>query len=207
MKRLAMFLVLLVFAVPAHLSAQTMLGFHAGANRSNLGGDVEDADSRTGLNLGTSLTFSIGENLGLQTGASYAQKGATESEQGVDVTFGLDYLEIPVLLRYAFPTTGSVGVHVFGGGAVGIEVGCELEVTDGSATITVDCDEGEIETKTFDFGLVGGAGLSFDISESLELFVDLLYNLGLTSVDDSTDPDSVKNRALTVRAGLGLPLG
>jgi len=197
--------ILLAFSAPLH--AQTVLGFHAGANIANLGGDVEDLDARTGLNLGASVLFPLGESLGLYIGPSYSQKGASESVDGVELTIKLDYLEVPVLLRYAFPTTGRVGVHFYGGAAVGIEAKCELEGSDGSATATVDCGDADFETKTFDLGLVGGVGLGFGLTERVDLVVDLLYNLGLTSLDDSVDPSSVKHRVVTLRAGAAIPLG
>jgi len=196
---------LLAVAMPA--SAQTVLGFHAGANIATLGGDdVQDAESRTGMNIGASVLFPIGENLGLSIGGGWSEKGATVSETEGDLEFKLAYVEFPVMLRYAFPTSGSVGFHLMGGGALGVESKCELEGSDGGVTVTVDCSEAGFDTKSMDFGLVGGGGVDFDITDGMELFVDLLYTLGLTNIDDSADAADAKNRAFTIRGGISIPL-
>jgi hypothetical protein len=209
MKKSFVLFLALLFAVAVPLSAQTTLGLNAGVNIATLGGDdVTDASNRTGLNVGVSFLFPVGENVGLYVGGSYSQKGAELSEPPLTLTVGANYIEIPVLLRVGFGGSGSVGAHVYGGGAIGIEASCEIEATDGVTTASADCADADIETKTFDFGLVGGFGLDFGLSESLDLTVDVFYNLGLVSVDDtSTDPGDVKNRAFTIRAGLGIPIG
>lgn len=207
-KSLVLFLALL-FAVAVPLSAQTTLGLNAGVNIATLGGDdVTDASNRTGLNVGVSFLFPVGENVGLYVGGSYSQKGAELSEPPLTLTVSADYFEIPVLLRYAFGGSEAVGAHLYGGGAIGIEASCELEATDGVTSASADCTDADVDTKTFDFGLVAGFGVDFGLGDSLDLTVDVFYNLGLVSVDDTApDPGDVKNRAFTIRAGLGIPLG
>lgn len=197
---------LLAVALPA--SAQTVLGFHAGANISTFGGgDADGAESRTGMNIGASMLFPIGENLGLSVGGGWSEKGAEFTDGEVGGDFKLGYVEFPVMLRYGFPTSGSVGFHVMGGGALGVKSKCEIEGSEGGVTVTLDCDEVGLETKSLDLGLVGGAGIDFGISDGMDLFVDLLYTLGLSKIDDSADAADVKNRAFTVRAGIAIPMG
>ena len=117
------------------LAAQTTLGLHAGASIATLGGsDVSDASSRTGLNVGAALTFDLSPNLGLQLGAGYVQKGATATEQGVSIEFALDYIEVPLLLRIAVPTTGTITPHFLVGPALGIKTKCEAS---GSSRVPV----------------------------------------------------------------------
>lgn len=197
--------ILLAFSAPLH--AQTVLGFHAGANIAELSGDVGDLDSRTGLSVGASVLFSLGETLGLYLAPTYSQRGASGSEEGVDISLNLDYLEIPVLLRYAFPSAGRASVHFYGGPAVSIEAKCAVKFSDGSASVSVDCDEGDFATKTFELGLMGGVGVGFELSEKADLALDLLYNLGLNSIIDEDGVDSLKHRVLTIRAGVAIPIG
>ena len=54
---------------------------------------------------------------------------------------------------------------------------------------------------------MGGAGVDIGVSERVDLVIDLFYTLGLTSVDDSPEESDVKNRAITIRAGVAIPLG
>lgn len=208
MKKYLMLLLAGVWALSAPLSAQTTLGLYGGVNIANLGGDdIQDTESRTGLNLGASVLVPLGENVGLFLGGGYSQKGANVSDPEVDGKFTLGYIEFPVLLRYGFPTSSAVGVHVYGGGAVALETSCEIEGSDGSVTVTVDCDEVGLDTRSTDFGLVGGAGVDIEVSDRVDLIVDLFYTLGLTSIPDTPEDEDVKNRAFTIRAGVAIPLG
>lgn len=208
MKKYLLLLLCGMWALSAPLSAQTTIGVYGGVNITNLGGDdVQDTESHTGLNVGASVLVPLVENLGLFIGAGYSEKGADVSDPEVSGAFELGYVEFPILLRYGFPTSSSVGVHLYGGGAVALETRCQIEGTDGSVTVTLDCDEAGIDTKSTDVGLVGGAGLDIDVSERIDVIVDLFYTLGLTSIDDTADPGDVKNRAFTIRAGVGIPLG
>lgn len=210
MRKSTLFLLGALCALAFPLQAQTVLGIHLGVNVAELGGDdVGGGDARTGLNIAGSVTFPLGESLALHTGAGYSQKGLTESDQGIDVTLKLDYIEIPVLIRYAFPTEGSLGIHVMGGPAIGIEASCKLEASFESSSASVDCDDpdAELETKTFDFGLMGGFGASLGLTDRVDLVVDLIYNLGLTSIEDSGAGADVKNRAFTIRAGAAISVG
>ena len=89
------------------------------------------------------MTFGLGGNLGVKVGGAYGQKGFALTEQGVDGTFALDYIEIPVLLRLGIPTSGSLSPRFFLGPAVSIEAGCSLEASSGGVSVSADCTEGE----------------------------------------------------------------
>jgi len=208
MKKYVVLLLAGVWALSAPLSAQAVLGIHGGVNIANFGGDdVEDTDSRTGINLGASVLFSLGEKVGVSLGANYSQMGADLSVEGISGQFKLDYLEFPLLLRYAFPSSSNLGVHLYGGGVVGVETKCEIEASEGSVSVTADCDEADLDSKSTQFGLMGGAGVDIGISERVDLVLDVLYNFGLTSIDGSAEEADVKNRAFIIRAGVAIPLG
>jgi hypothetical protein len=195
----------LALAVPA--SSQTTLGVRGGVNFASLSGDVGDVDGRTALNVGATAHFPLSDSgLGLLIGGFYTQKGASESAQGLTATVELDYVEIPVLLRYDFPSQGSASFHAAAGPAVGFEVGCSVSADDGGTSASVDCDEAGLSTTSVDFGLVGGLGVDFRVSEGLIVTVDGMYNLGLTNIADS-DEDDVKNRVFMLQAGVAFPVG
>ena len=52
--------------------------------------------------------------------------------------------------------------------------------------ISVDCDDELDELTSMDLGAVGGAGASIATSGSLSVSVDAVYNLGLSSISEST---------------------
>lgn len=194
--------------VPVTAQTQTTLSFRAGASIATLGGDdIPDADSRTGLNVGGGLTFGLSENLGVLVGATYAQKGATAIAEGAEITFELDYLEIPVLLQLGVPTSGSISPRFFLGPAVGAEIGCEVEGTEGGVTVSADCSDFGAPIKSVDIGAMGGAGLSMSTGGAMSITLDVFYNLGLSTIDDSSNPDDVKNRAWSILGGVSIPVG
>ena len=95
--------------VPGSVRGQMSLSLQAGASLATLGGnDVEGADSRTGIRIRASAIRPLTSSLDLQVGAAYTGKGATEHEAGIDVLLELDYLEIPVLLRFTPSVAGTL---------------------------------------------------------------------------------------------------
>lgn len=192
----------------ATLAAQSTIQFHAGASLATLGGsDVDNPDTRTGLNVGATMTFPVAPLLGIQVGAGYVQKGATESDGGVSVEVALDYVEVPVLLRVGVPTAGTISPHFVVGAAVAFKSKCEVTGSSGGTSVTVKCSDGDIMLKSTDFGAVAGAGLDIGTPGPLTLTLDVAYTIGLTSIDDSTDPGDVKNRAWSIVAGAAFPIG
>lgn len=198
----------------APLAGQT-LGVRGGVSIATWGGSdaPDEASSRTALNVGANVTFPVAPNLGIQVGGVYAQKGATFTETDPDVgtveaTAKFDYIEVPVLLRIAVPTAGTISPHFVVGGAVAFEAGCEVEGSAAGITVTFDCSDFGLDTKSIDFGGVAGAGLSVGTAGPLSITLDVLYNLGLSSfVDDSTEDVDVKNRAFSILAGVSFGIG
>ena len=192
--------------VPGSVYGQTSLSLQAGASLATLGGsDVESADSRIGMRVGASAIFPLSANLDLQFGAAYTGKGATEHETGLDVLFELDYLEIPLLLRFTPSVAGTLSPHFTIGPALSLRVGCSASAEADGYEISTDCDNEAFfeDLKTDDFGAMAGAGLDIATSESLSVSLDLLYNFGLSSISES---DDVKNRAFSILAGVTFPI-
>ncbi len=188
------------------LAAQNVFGLHAGASIATFGGaDAGSPGSRTGLNVGASLTMPVSSTLGFQIGASYAQKGATDSSGGIDATLALDYIEVPLLLRIGIPSTGSLSAHLLAGPAVSFEAKCTAKGSSGGVNVSVDCGQLAAAIRTVDVGAMGGVGLDIGAAGKTSVSIDVLYNFGLTSiVGNGVD---TKNRALTIQAGVGVPMG
>lgn len=200
----------LLMAPPTAVAGQTTLGFRGGLSLATLGGDdIESIDSRTGLNIGGFVNIPLSDVLGLQIGAGFAQKGFSETELGVDVSFEVDYIEIPLLLTLSPPTTGNVGFNFFIGPALGFKASCNVTGSEDGVTVSVDCDDPdfELDLKSVDFGAMVGAGLDIGLTDNVALIIEGFYNLGLNKIDDSGDDDDVKNRAFSLLAGLSFSVG
>ena len=95
------------------------------------------------------------------------------------------------------------GPYLLIGPTLGLRVACSTSFSAEGVDVTMDCGEGEIEDdpyKTFDFGVSGGAGMSFDLG-GRDVVVEALYGFGILSIIDDSD-ESVKSRGFTIRAGV-----
>ncbi len=209
----------LLFASADVASGQISLGVRVGATLSDISVDSDgiepEFDSRTGFSLGAYLDLPLSGNLFFQPGIGLAQKGAklTEEEQGEEISLGinLDYVEMPLLFRYAFSTTGALGVHLLAGPALAFESSCTVKLEADGLDIEADCDQAgdediEVDTESFDFGAMFGGGVSFPLG-GVRGTLEALYNVGLKNVAGGDDSDTSKNRAFYLMAGLRIPIG
>lgn len=205
MKKLNVLALLAALAIAAPASAQAVLGFHGGANFTRFGGSNLDRD--TGLNVGASILWPLSESFGLQIEASYSEKGTSGRNGPLRAKISLDYIDIPVLLRYALPLSGPVGVHLYGGTAISFEVDCSISASLGEIMVSSDCETNDLDftTQTIDFGMMTGAGIDYTLSSGINLVVDALWNFGVNNVAE--DFLRARNRTFTVRTGVGIPLG
>jgi len=191
--------------VPGSAWGQTTLLVQGGASLATLGGnDVSSADSRAGIRIGASAILPLTTRMNLQLGAGYAAKGATEQEFGVEVELGIDYLELPLLLRFEPSVGGTITPHFMVGPALALRVSCNAAAMAEGFEISIDCDDEFDDLKSMDFGAMAGAGMDIATSGSMSVSVDILYNLGLSSISES---DDVKNRAFSIVAGVAFPIG
>ncbi|TGX83196.1 PorT family protein [Palleniella muris] len=140
---------------------------------------ADGADSRIGLAVGAEAEYQIEDRISLSAGLLYSMQGATASEDGVDETIKLDYINIPILANI-YVTKGlalKVGVQP------GFNVTHKYKVEKGSASASDDIDG----VKSFDFSIPVGASYEFS-----NLVLDARYNWGLTKVfKDANSKNSV----------------
>jgi hypothetical protein len=174
----------------------TSFGVLAGVNLAKVSGnDANGAKTRTGFAGGISVDVHVAPQLGLEIDGLYSQQGAKENLDGTDVTLHLDYIQVPVLLRYRFPTHTPVRPFIVLGPSVGFRVKCGLTAPNDSATCVDVFGE---NAKSVDVGGTVGAGLGFKLGRQ-ELSLSARYNMGFTKVFQDSDS---KNRVFSVLAGL-----
>lgn len=171
----------------APLVPHPTVGILAGVNLAKVSGsDVSGISNRTGFLGGLYVTFHIANGFGIEPEALYSMQGAS----GSDFTLKLDYVQVPVLLRYDFPTHAPVHPFLMVGPSFGIKASCK--VTNGSSSGS--CADAEISPKSFDMGGTAGAGVALG-----KLSVGARYTMGFSKIEDSAD---FKNRVFSVLAGL-----
>lgn len=194
-----LFLVACVAPVPM-LAGQTTVGLHGGLTRatfSDLDAPIEQ-ESRSGIRLGMSATLPVSGSLGLRFAGSYVQSGggftlSDLAELGLD----LDYFHLSVLTKAGLPMeSDGVAVYLLAGPFAGFRTACSASASEQGVSISVDCDEADVDLSTTDFGLSGGVGVQVGFSESMGVALEALYDLGLKDLDDA------KTRVLSIVAGL-----
>jgi hypothetical protein len=203
-------------AIAARLDAQATgeplrIGVIGGLNLAKFGGEdtADNLENRVGLLGGLSLTKARPGALGFEIDGLYSMKGAKSSGAASEATFKLDYLEVPLLLRYDFPVAGTIRPHLAVGPSVALRVGCSAEGRSGGVTVSLDCDDAGDESfgsdlRTFDAGIVVGGGVDFTAGRNT-LTLGARYSYGLLSISGGDDINT-KNRVISLFAGFAIPL-
>lgn len=165
----------LVFGIAfsSNVKAQLLpeFGIKGGANFATLN-NYEGVETKTGLLAGASVIINIPASpLAIQLEVLYAQYGA--NIEGSDQIFILDYIQIPVLLKFGFDIPAApIKPNVFFGPYASFKTKAEAE-----NFTSVNPNYFDENTKDRDYGVVVGAGL--DITK---LRFDLRYTAGLVEI-------------------------
>jgi hypothetical protein len=153
-------------------------------------------EMRVGAVVGAHLGFTLGRVIGLQTEVLYKQKGLKASAPaGIEeaITLKLDYIEVPVLLR--FGAMGRNGLQFLVGPSFNFNTRARV-VLEGMFDEDEDVAD---EFEDFELGLVVGAGYY-----GSPLIVEGRYEEGLTDIADFQDfgeADTYRNRTFMVLMG------
>jgi len=216
MKKTAILSVLFIFTSAFNLTqAQVTFGVKTGLNLSNFFEKNDDKvlsegyKYRTGANLGLTVDFPINNNLGIQTGLTFQNRGFRISEvkdiAGYDLEINsktsLNYIDIPVNLKYTYELS-NLNIYGLGGLYVGNAISGKYE---GSSTFQGRTDETNLdiefgndqgEMKSLDYGLNFGLGAEYG-----PFGLNLSYAYGLANL--SNNPNSKfrqNNRLISISA-------
>lgn len=196
-------LLILVFAVGAMAqdggTGITGKGIKVGLNLANISGDdvPDEAKVSMGFAFGGFFTYSLSPSLAIQPELLYSMKGSKAEMGIVTEKFKFNYLEIPVLLKFSIPTEGNMTPFLFGGPAISLLMSAKYEVGDGTNNIEIDIKD---DLKSMDFGLAFGAGVGVAMDEGI-LTIEGRYTLGMTVIDDTPNPEDVKNTNISFLLG------
>lgn len=226
---LTSFMLCTVFA----FSQEIKFGAKVGLNLSNLRGDyptgIDEHNSKIGFQIGGFAEYEINDNLILQPELLFSTQGNTYGYKdyygggsyydGADYNLKLNYLNLPVILKYKIIEKLSIDF----GPQIGylMSAKTKIDITedsrDPSQNYSVEIDMLNDETYNFggttirtkasanrlDFSL--NLGLSYDITE--KIFLQGRYNLGLSTVDKNstngtnTNSWNMKNSVFQLSAG------
>jgi hypothetical protein len=184
----------------------TSKGIKVGLNMAKFtGSDAKDVTMRTGLAAGVFITYSLSDLIAIQPEVYYAMKGTKgkyfypPSGPTVDVTEKFDYIEIPVLFKVQLAGGTSFKPSFYAGPELGILLSAKVKGEANGVSVENDVKS---ETKSTDFGLIGGVGADY-LMGSGKLTFDIRYDIGLAKVIDSSPAPKVYNSAITILVGYG----
>lgn len=179
MKNIVLFLVAAVMVFPVLEAQEVNFGAKTGVNFANITGDeTDDLDGRTGFHIGLVAEIPFAEGFYFGPEVLYSTQGADASateDIGFRSTIKLDYIQLPMMVRYYV----TEGFSVEAGPNIGFLVNSEVE----AEGVSVDTSEFFSE---FDYGL--NIGLGYKLFNGI--FFQGRYNFGLANVvDDDEDTD------------------
>ncbi len=132
-------------------------------------------DTRVGFTGGAFLTYSLNRQFAVQPELLFVSKGAEKDLFFVSAEWSMNYLEVPVLLKYDIVPDGKLRPNVFAGPAFALLLSSKVRFMDYSYDVAD-------YLKSMDVGFVFGAGIDYK-----RVTFDARYTLGLVGTIDAAD--------------------
>lgn len=165
---------------------------------------------KIGFNVGAFAEYKFTDKWAIQPEVLYSLQGSKREFKDVDgdydVKSNLSYVNIPIMVKfYPIPK-----LYAEAGPQIGVLVNAKYKASEKIYGNDVneeleDNKDAKDDFKSIDFGFNIGAGYEF----TENLFVNLRYNIGLSDIDDTPDPDGedyfydlkTKNSVLSLSLG------
>ncbi len=183
------------FLVKAQESPQ--YGVILGLNLANLTGEGVpiDATTKAGLTFGLDFQYKFSRYWSIEPQALYSMRGATSFAESIV----LNYIEFPLLLKYSIVVSprAPVFTNLFIGPSFAINVVSKDNVNFNGENISVDLKD---STKAFEYGIVAGAGLDFDLGSSV-FNVGARYTFGISTINNFVEKHVWRNGVFAITIG------
>ncbi|HWB42276.1 MAG TPA: porin family protein [Gemmatimonadales bacterium] len=192
---------------PAAGQEGAAVGAQVGYSRADLTGENANlVDSRQGAITGIYFQLPLNRLVSVRPEVLFSVKGGTTLTRiggGTDLALldiELAYLELPLLGRLTLPR-GRFRPAVFGGPAIGIQIGCDFLFTTPTGSVDGTCgeDSSTAGVSEWDYGWIAGAAIEMHLPRTT-LALQGRYSAGLRSVVEG--PVDLKNRGIAVLFGL-----
>ena len=154
------------------------VGLRVGLNASHVSSEsplLDGSSMKSGLNIGiaagTQLTYRA--PLFIESGLYYSQKGGKSDSGNGKFTYDLNYLEVPVLIKYKHFVGNQTSIQPYAGGYLAVATDGQIK-NYGTRTAFSSFEDGYFNR--FDGGLKIGCDASYDIG---------LANIGQDNFDDT----------------------
>ncbi len=157
-------------------------GLRLGMAISSVSSDAKNLNangSKTGINIGAVAGFQLSSEapVYLESGLFYTAKGGNGKNNDAGRTkfsYDLNYLEVPILLKYSIELDYDLEIQPLAGGYFAYGVGGKFK---DYGDRQIDYSFNEDAFKRFDAGLRIGCGLEYQV-----LYAEAFYEFGLTNI-------------------------
>jgi len=192
-------------------------GPRVGATYSTFGGDAQNFSFRPGISAGAFLMYSSLNHFGISADVLYSQRGAKYSAVlPPPSSFGnpfktsykirVNYLEIPVALRYFLTLKGNFRPNIYFGPALAFKLNAEQSsiLENDIAKPSVDKSS---EFRPVDLGALAGFQLNWPgLGTAQRFLIDFRYTYGLADITVDNNA-RINNSAFTLSLGYGFGVG
>lgn len=179
-------------------SNATYYGLRLGLGLTAVHSDDKQLDggsTQAGLNIGAVAGFQLipTSPVFIEAGLFYVEKGGKGTFENKKFTYALNYLELPITVKYIVDLDGDFSVQPFLGGYLACGVSGQVkDFGDRKASSSYN-DE---YFQRFDGGLRLGCGVQYDV-----LYGELAYDLGLANISHDTF-DTAHNGCFYINVGV-----
>ena len=174
------------------------VGLRVGMNASHVSSEsylLDGSGVKSGLNIdiaaGTQLTYRA--PVFFETGLYYSQKGGKSGSGSEKFTYDLNYLEVPLLIKYKHFVGNQTTIQPFMGGYLAVATDGNIKDY-GMRTAFSSFENGYFNR--FDGGLKIGCGVGFNM-----LYLDASYDIGLADIGQDNFADT-HNGCFTLNIGV-----
>jgi hypothetical protein len=166
MKKFAFVSILVLIASTAQVCAEDApaWGLKAGLNGSSFyGDDTGPMKTRFGAIMGGYVEYPVTELISLQGEVLYSMKGWKNEEYRTlyEISYRINYIEIPMLVRINSPCSNGAGPYLIMGPALSFKAGSDFEVKVlGASAQSEPEDFGMTDPKGTEVGFVLGGGIT-----------------------------------------------
>ena len=154
-------------------------GLRFGAAFATVNSDDQYLDGgsvKTGFNVGVVTGFPVSYHAPLyfETGLSYIEKGGKGLYDGTKFSYSLDYLEMPLVMKYIYNVDREFSIQPYFGGYLALGVGGKIKDFNHRHAYSSFENEG---FQRFDGGLKLGCGVQYDF-----MYAEMGYDFGLSNI-------------------------
>ncbi|MBO4827339.1 MAG: outer membrane beta-barrel protein [Prevotella sp.] len=173
-------------------------GFRFGVNGSNISSDdqyLDGDDLLSGLNAGVTLDVMLSPvtPLFFETGVQYTEKGGKGNTHGYRYTYKLNYVEVPLVLKYQVKINNHFAITPFLGGY--LAGGVSGKIKDKESRMSEEAFN-DYNFRRFDGGLRTGCGIMLDM-----FYAEIGADIGLANISNDSF-DNARNNTIFANIGI-----